>query len=326
MGKAARLKRERAEAAKPSSGPRPLKLAILIGAGASYGAGGIGPERPPLGKELLGRLRRAFPGSWGSMLTDDELRAFGGDPPFELGMQELWGKRELRAQTLITDMARYFCRFEAIAGRQNCYQALGRVLGKAKLEISCCSLNYDCLLEENLGGRFRHAAELDSAHNTVILKPHGSCNYLSPITRTAKNVRMEGPYTYVMGGDVEVVSRREVLQILDENAPTIPPVFSLYEKDKFTPVNSEALSVVRRLWSEVVPQSDVVLTIGARPVLEDEHVWQPITEAADTPVWFVGFEDDDAYRALRARIGDRLDHVADTFEDALPALADKLGV
>src|SRR3990170_7499469 len=40
---------------------------LLFGAGASFGAGDILPERPPLGRQLFGELARCFPSSWGGL-------------------------------------------------------------------------------------------------------------------------------------------------------------------------------------------------------------------------------------------------------------------
>jgi hypothetical protein len=44
-----------------------VNIAVLIGAGASFGAGGIAPHRPPLGAELFDRLQKEFPDSWVSL-------------------------------------------------------------------------------------------------------------------------------------------------------------------------------------------------------------------------------------------------------------------
>jgi len=41
-------------------------LAFLLGAGASRGAGHVGPEDPPLMNELYDRLAKQFPQDWGS--------------------------------------------------------------------------------------------------------------------------------------------------------------------------------------------------------------------------------------------------------------------
>jgi hypothetical protein len=40
---------------------------VLFGAGASYGAGGIVPDSPPLGWDLYDRLCRCYPDSWGAL-------------------------------------------------------------------------------------------------------------------------------------------------------------------------------------------------------------------------------------------------------------------
>ena len=51
-------------------------FAVLVGAGASYGAGHLKPGPPPLGDELYAWLRKLYPGTWGAVTgqLDGEFR------------------------------------------------------------------------------------------------------------------------------------------------------------------------------------------------------------------------------------------------------------
>jgi hypothetical protein len=48
--------------------PEDMKLAILFGAGASYGSIGVEPEAPPLGSGLYEKLRDRFHRTWGTLI------------------------------------------------------------------------------------------------------------------------------------------------------------------------------------------------------------------------------------------------------------------
>jgi hypothetical protein len=306
-----------------------MNIAVLIGAGASYGAGGIGPERPPLGGELFDRLRRAFPASWGELLADDEIDAFMGDPPFERGMKMLWEMGDRRAQRLIIDMALYFARFRPDMSR-NHYAALIRMLVLSGSGLAFCSLNYECVFEQvmaHLGYGLMNLGPPDRLPSFLLQKPHGSCNYIDPMTRNVTNTTFAGPATYVYReapspNDVEVVPCAEVAEIYDAVGLSIPPAMSLYEPRKHSPVNPSLFEMVRTAWQGNALAADVILTVGARPVFEDHHIWDAVISAS-SPVWFVGGQDA-VFQELRSRMGGRLVPIADTFDAALPVLYRRL--
>lgn len=115
------------------------RFAVLLGAGASYGAWDDPSSTPPLGDCLLDRLVAHFPNTWGSL--DDEQRSFfvGQDsrPAFERGMLSLWegesswagaGPPPITVQALLTDLGLYFAAFQLPVGVPNCYSAPHRSL------------------------------------------------------------------------------------------------------------------------------------------------------------------------------------------------------
>jgi hypothetical protein len=64
------------------------KTVVLFGAGASYGAGGIQPSTPPLGRDLFDELARQYSRSWGSLAQN--VRSLFEDHGFEAGMEWVW--------------------------------------------------------------------------------------------------------------------------------------------------------------------------------------------------------------------------------------------
>lgn len=100
--------------------------------------------------------------------------------------------------------------------------------------------------------------------------------------------------------------------------PSMPPAISIYEPEKSSPVGSEVIQTVRDNWREVASSADLVICIGARPVKQDSHIWDPIIESK-ADVWFVGGKDSDFGR-LAWTLGDRMTHLADYFDDGVPEI------
>jgi hypothetical protein len=301
-----------------------------VGAGASYGAGPVDPEPPPLGDKLLGQLRRACPDTWGQLLDNDEIATFEGastGPQFEDGMRLLWQRRDRRIEPLLVDLALYFAKFRP-TGRPNCYCRLAGTLYRFGVGFVVCSLNYDCIFELTLaanGLRVQHfgSDQVPSDGTITFVKPHGSCNYLAPGTRDVKDSHLGGWAMVESATDdplaFEVVDPVTLEELYRGQKLSTPPVISLYERDKFSPVIPKTVAMLREWWCEKALEADIILTIGVRPVLQDEHVWGPII-ASSAEVWFVGDGEDQ----LRSEIPSRLDVVGPYFSDAIPLLKQRL--
>jgi len=62
---------------------------ILVGAGASYGAGNVDPHQPPLGKDLFDKLKSEMPDPWGDLPGDIQCAL---EKDFENGMCKIGEK------------------------------------------------------------------------------------------------------------------------------------------------------------------------------------------------------------------------------------------
>jgi len=224
-----------------------MKLAVLMGAGASFGCGNVDPEAPPLGNQLFEKLKRALPDSWGSLLTSDENDVFRCD--FEQGMAQI--RRKPAAQRLLIDMALYFSTFRATG--PNCYSRLLELLDRTPdLQCVFCTLNYDLLLEQAITSNGRSLWTLGRTVGVVgpppvaVLKPHGSCNYIHPLTRNVRDMAMSESehYLYTESSDpsqLEIVCADELSRIYTEVGLSLPPAISLYEPKKHHPVASKVI-------------------------------------------------------------------------------------
>ena len=296
-----------------------MQFAFLTGAGASYGAGRLLPKAPPLGVGLYQDLAREFPDSWGN-LPPDCVGPLQRD--FEEGMSLVWHDHLDLVQRLTIDMARYFSRFHPPADGSDCYSRLVAALLSHGLvhKTAFGTLNYECVLDVaacRMGLKISYGGSPPPAGNLMIWKLHGACNLLPKarvysMTIVAPNI-YRGPIEAV---DLPVVRDRY------ERGLAIPPVMSVYMPGKPTQTMSEFLTHGRQEWADWVKDSSFVVVIGARPVMAEAYVWQPIADS-DSEVWYIGGADGD-YDEFRDRLSGRLTHLASTFEGGMGALVARL--
>jgi hypothetical protein len=307
------------------------RVAFLLGAGATKGAGGIQPE-PPLGSELYECLRSSFPESWGSLITDVEDAAFRADPPFEPGMALLWETREQRVQRLIIDMALYFADFAPPDDGSDLYSRLLAALARMGLlgRSVFATLNYDCTLEISAANKripVRYPGTVGAAPGLPVLKPHGSCNFLVQGTQNFIDVSMAGMGAGYVGGSpsIEVVPPSSLRPLYGRIGISLPPVISLYAPGKPSPVAESFVAATRQLWAGAVREADVVVVIGARPLGADDHIWTPLLMSR-ADVWYVGGQDGGDYELLERRLQRRLSPLGRRFDESFGRLTARLKI
>lgn len=303
----------------------PPQLAFLIGAGASKGAGRIQPKPPPLSGELYGALRSAYPRSWGRV-TGDLDRRFRDD--FEVGMWDCWSHGDETTARLLIDMAIYFSWFEAPADRSDCYSRLLSILARSGLvpNTAFASLNYECVLETAAGlagFRLSYAADRPPPRNVLVFKPHGSCNFIpqASVWNIGIDLSATGGAASYLEGPILPRLRKQVRELYGSGF-AIPPAMSLFARGKFNPVSNNFIAQLRHQWANWVAGSHVITIVGVRPLLVDNHVWDPIL-TGEGDIWYVGGRSGD-YDELTRQVGRRLVHLADRFAEGLPSLERRL--
>jgi hypothetical protein len=308
-----------------------MRLAVLLGAGASYGCGPVTPTAPPLGAQLYDALRDRFPETWGTLITPDEDTAFRSDPPFEKGMGELWETNDERTQRLIIDLALFFAEF-APAGPDNRYGDLLDILRRRHLLGASvfASLNYDCLFELTAGTRglnVDHTSGMPHTDRLTLLKPHGSCNFV--MRGLGEGIVMRNVVLSHVGsyyeGPIEPRHPSSVAGLYAEG-PSIPPAISLYSPGKPSPIAGTAIGQMRDRWRTWVAGADPVVVIGARVVLDDGHVWEPIIANSRASVWFVGDPVGADFSDFAERLEGRLTQLAPRFDEAIPIIDRRLQI
>ena len=304
----------------------PSRIAVLFGAGASKGAGNCQPTPPPLGGELFAALCDEFPSSWGSLSTASVL-AFEHD--FETAVLELWEQQLPGNSRLIIEMAIYFSGFLPASDGSDLYAELLKTLIVRKLlqRTAFATLNYECILDHaiyQLGLKAAHFEPEPPKGNVLVWKPHGSCNLLPQVSiKNSTFIGVENFYG-LYEGPVAAVHPSKVREEYDSGS-SLPPAISLYAPGKPTPVAQSFVETTREFWANWVDSADLIITIGTRPTLADTHIWDPILKS-DSPIWYVGGNEDPDYRNLASAVGERLSTLATRFKPGLQEIKRRLPI
>ncbi|WP_152418714.1 MULTISPECIES: hypothetical protein [Halorubrum] len=295
------------------------KNVILVGAGASFGAGEVYPDNPPLGRDLFTQLESKFPRSWGSLPDHIRKNFLKG---FEEGMVALSESDSNLHAPLYQAMAAYFAEFSI--GENNHYAALIESLHNSITngETVFVSLNYDCLLEEAI-----EAAGIDVdpvpenlGNPGTVIKPHGSCNFL-PASIQASGISFTEGVSFDAG--VRCVSKEEVIEYYHSDK-ALYPAMSLYRPDKSTQISPPVIHRFQELYRKAVSEANTIGIIGAGIHAQDDHIWDPLA-SSDVPLYYIGGRPDfDDWQAehrdagvnqyISQKFGDGVDELITAFD------------
>ncbi len=275
---------------------------------------------------LFHELERHCPDTWGR-LPLERKRTLCDD--FEAGMVELWNTPSLAPTQLFIDMGLYFARFEPPRNCTDCYSRLVIAFRARRLleRVALASLNYDCVLDCAASRAGLPLAYLSDdgappAGNLLILKPHGACNLIPDANVANLGMVAAGGQSGFYDGQITVAASLRAVHEQYAQGFALPPVMSMYTRDKHSPVGGTFLRDTRDQWARWVRSSSAVLCVGARPVPWDEHIWRPILER-NTETWFVGGQDD-SYDALAVELGNKLEYLGPTFDGSLTGILSRL--
>ena len=291
---------------------------MLFGAGASFGAGDIVPERPPLGKQLFGELARYSRSTWGSLPRDVDA-AFRED--FEGGMEVLWTRHSQMVGVLMQQMALYMVQFRPRDPGSTLYCSLAREIKResATDRVLLSTVNYECVLEHALCGQGLTVSygEFPSDGDVTIWKLHGSCNFLP-----GEGVRASRGVTFTRGVTFEPGVRptgdlNEVVQFcLGDNA--LPPVMCLFMNEKPTQVAPSFVRAMQQRWQDAIGKAEKIAVVGVHPNAADAHLWNALADAK--VLLYIGDRDAFANWAGTHRRHGKSEVVASTFEEGFDRL------
>ncbi len=256
------------------------RLVFLFGAGASYGAGDIIPEPPPLGKDLYQTLAAEFPGSWGG-LPKALRREFMSD--FERGMAILYAHYSMAVSRLMRELAAYLVQFRPHSGRSLYCELLRKLQSLSLLDSTVLSsLNYDCALDFSMA---RQALVPDyfgvraGGDATPLWKLHGSCNMFCSNLQVGLGVQFSAGIDFEGGIEATLDPGDVIRRCLTQ---ALPPAMCLYMEGKPLHVSPSVIKQVQAMWAGAVSRADAVFCIGVAPHPPDRHVWGPLAATIGT--------------------------------------------
>lgn len=272
------------------------RIIFLFGAGASFGAGDIIPERPPLGSQLYSSLATIYPHTWGDLPAEVKLK-FEADN-FESGMGTLYERYSQVVPQLIREMAVYLIQFRP-SSAHSLYCNLIRYLRDNNLlhQTLFSTLNYDCILEFSLLRQGINITYFDEGteHTFPVWKLHGSCNMFSKDVKASgilysKGVVFEGGLEAYM--DIGTVVEHCLVN------QALAPAMCLYMKGKPLQISPSVILGLQNLWRNQITEAGKVFCIGINPWPEDDHIWAPLSQT-QAHLYFVG--DRDSFKAWTSK-------------------------
>lgn len=286
------------------------RIAILYGAGASKGCGGIVPHPPPLGSELYDYLRE-HSSAWNDPVVDDYM---GDSKSFEASYAKLRSAEPILHSRLIPELCRCLSTFRVDG--YSLYEAVFNLVvgyGRAAHTLFC-TLNYDCILESALRRNpltkcFYMGQPIPFPLGAPsILKLHGSISWLVPNVYHFTTDNIEQARLRIAPID----SARVEEEYRDGGRLA---GIRLYEpgKSAFLGMLSSQFRALDESWAAWTECCDGVLVIGCNTNVDDDHVWAPIVRSSGK-VLYVGNDGE----TLERRVGNRrFFHAGKTFADGL---------
>lgn len=187
------------------------------------------------------------------------------------------------------------------------------------------TLNYELLLEICLaeaGFRPMYVGEADQKDDALVLKLHGSCNFL-PALRPPyypkvrfQNVEWKNWVgEQLVSGPVRPEGRNETIQFY-RGKDSRGPAMAMYMPGKRSLFSHEFIVEQQRRWQAEVRNATRIFVIGCRLVASDEHIWGPLA-TAEGSLFYVGREPDEFSSWAADRRRRQAEVLAHTFADAV---------
>ncbi len=298
------------------------KIVFLFGAGASYGAGDIVPECPPLGSHLFEKLCSIWPSTWGKL--PENIKNKFKNSNFESGMEIIYSKFGGAIPKLMQEMAIYFVQFRPYQ-HHTLYNQLLRLLTENSLiqKTFLSTINYDCVLEYALlheGISFDYFFE--SEDKIPILKLHGSCNFFCNNIQ-GKGIQY-GTGVIIDGGITASLDPNWVIeQCLVKS--DLAPVMCLYMREKPLNISPSIIKNLQENWSKTIIEGDLFFCIGAKPLFDDDtHIWDPINNSK-AEIYYIGSKSDYAAWQENKKQNNKY-FLGETFRKAFPEIEERLKI
>lgn len=274
-----------------------MKIAFFFGAGASYGAGHILPEKPPLGRDLFRRLCSEYPNTWGN-LPEQLSERF--EKRIEDGMEYIWNNHSNYVPCLMRDMGIFFSCFVPDNSGRCLYLRLIDELINRNLIGSCVfsTINYDCCFDLALavkGPSLDYMNHPAVNRDNTLWKLHGSCNFTVKGIKLRRGPNAIADYTkgaLFQGTGIEIIETWNVRNYCGKSS--LYPCMSLYAPGKPNQMARATIKRMQKNWQDYIRIADKIVIIGAAPYPDDAHIWDYLSRT-QAKILYIGarqaFED-----------------------------------
>jgi len=252
-------------------------IAIIFGAGASYGSGRCNPHPPPLGAQLFDHLEN-LNGEFSKL--DENTKIIFREKGFEEGMARV-NNSSIIINPLQKELASYLSQFTI--EQDNAYARLFRKIKRHVKNIKTITLNYDLLIEQSLSNNDFPVDYNNNNEGATLLKPHGSSNFLPklPTGMVLSGNTMQGNGAYIEGLATQAVSTKDeiVAWCNDPKNSDLSPILAMYAEGKRVVINPSLVKKIQEEYTKTIHQAELIIIIGVRYMPQDEHIWRPIEDA-----------------------------------------------
>jgi len=262
-------------------------IIFLFGAGASYGAGGILPETPPLGLQLYEILEEIYPGSWGALPEKykGELKK-----DFEKGMGMVYDDFGSFIPRLMREMAIYFIQFMPYENRCLYSKLLTSLKKNSQLDnVLFSTLNYECVLEYSIVNVGFNIDYFEKTKDSIpVWKLHGSCNMFSQGVQAGQGVSYGTGVVFEGGIEAFLDKNKIIEECLVKSG--LAPVMCLFMKGKPLQVSPSSIEKLQEKWANEILNAKAVFSVGVNPLPADTHIWDPLSQT-DADLFYIGDEE-----------------------------------
>ncbi len=247
---------------------------FLLGAGASHESGDCQPHVPPLGIDLYASLweRDSF-----RTLIPDGLAA--EERCLATTLSKLWDQHPDRVVPVLNQIALYFAEFRP--GAANLYAELGKRIRERVARTVLASLNVEMLLEMSLYGigvPYHYEGTLP-AQGAMVLKPHGSANFLPTLAGASVSDQSLRQATKRSG-----LACCNAIQIVYDpvlvkgfiSTTGLPPMVAAYLPNKPIPYCEAVIRDLWATWRRVVGTAKSLTIIGVDLDGAAPHIWEAL--------------------------------------------------
>lgn len=290
-----------------------MGILFLFGAGASFGSGPCLPTNPPLGKDLLLRMREE--GGIASTIEGDLLECFIKDP--EKGMVQFFEERNSDTTELLKQMCAYLAKFRISEG--NTYLKLFNIIKKRK-SICIATTNYDLLIEQAISsvGRFiQYYSSKRVPNNIPVLKIHGSVNFIPKV-----NI-INGSFIIPTQGNGAIVDApidayddaESIIRYCKSNT-ALSPAVAMYHPKKTVLHCPSFVANQQKDFNKEIFRSSKIFIVGLKINPDDKHIWSEL-EKTKADIYIIDRDKEATALWIEKIHKKNIYHIADTFEESV---------